>query len=173
MPRQAQKCFRHAQNAHIKTILRMRKLSSGPLVSIHTFGSTGSLLMDSEDPDQADLGLRCPHMMKIRYRKVRPIYICNRIMFLQSITISLPTYCTGCLKNHGSFLLQNAVIPLFKQMLLFLYLKKINPRFTVQSKLISLITEYAWKRNSAFWAWLCPVKGSISVSNFGLLRSKM
>ena len=35
-----QKCtFEHAQNAQIQIILRMRKVSSGPLLSIHTLGS--------------------------------------------------------------------------------------------------------------------------------------
>ena len=38
--------FEHVQNAQIQIILRMRKVPTGPLLSIHTF------LADSEGPDQ-------------------------------------------------------------------------------------------------------------------------
>ena len=43
--------FEHAQNAQIQIILRMHKISPGPLLSIHIFCSI-QWLSDSEGPDQ-------------------------------------------------------------------------------------------------------------------------
>ena len=57
--------FEHAQNASIQIILRMRKVSSGLLLSIHLFNYHVSghwkLWWDCADA-QADLCLRCPYM---------------------------------------------------------------------------------------------------------------
>ena len=57
---------KHEQNAQIQLILRMRKLSAGPLLSIHTFcgikSVRGQWMTWSNCTDaQADLGLSCPH----------------------------------------------------------------------------------------------------------------
>ena len=68
------------QNAQIQIILRMRKVSSGPLLSIHTFlhaVSNRILLADSEGSDhcanaQANLGIRLPHMPEDTYCMARP-----------------------------------------------------------------------------------------------------
>ena len=35
-PRQVKNAFEHVQNAQIQIILRMREVSSGPMLSIHT-----------------------------------------------------------------------------------------------------------------------------------------
>ena len=59
--------FEHAQNAQIQRILRMRKVSSGPWLSVHSVVSDDSISgqwrpwWDCADA-QAGLGFRCPHM---------------------------------------------------------------------------------------------------------------
>ena len=43
--------FKHTQNAQIQIVLRLRKISSRPLLSIHTFCHNENSVSDSEGPD--------------------------------------------------------------------------------------------------------------------------
>ena len=58
------------QNAQIQIILRMRKVSFAPLLSIHFLLYPIILFVDSESPDQTARtrmliwALRCPHMLE-------------------------------------------------------------------------------------------------------------
>ena len=63
-----QNAFGQKQNLRIHFILHMRKASSGPLLSIHTFYCVNNFVSGQQKPwlnymdEQADLSFRCPHM---------------------------------------------------------------------------------------------------------------
>ena len=63
-PKSAFKCAK----LQIQFILHIQKISSRPLLSIHTFYADA----------HADLGLHCPHMPKDIFIMVWPIYMCRR-----------------------------------------------------------------------------------------------
>ena len=74
--------FEYAHDAQIQIILRIRKVTSGPLPSIHTFYSFNDSVSGQWMPwwdcadAQADLGIRCPHMLEKKYfRMARPLYL--------------------------------------------------------------------------------------------------
>ena len=70
--------FEHVQNAQIQVILRLHKISSGPLFSIRTFlvsdDSVGSQRRPWSDciDVQSDLGLWCPQMPEDTFTSRRP-----------------------------------------------------------------------------------------------------
>ena len=77
----------HIQDVQIQIILHMHKVSSRPLLSIHTFCSiqsfyqqTGRALSDCMDT-QADLGLRCLHMPEDMFSHgAAHVFIVNNIL---------------------------------------------------------------------------------------------
>ena len=91
--------FSHAK-MHIQIILRMRKVSSGHLLSIHTFCSiqyvSGQWPWSDCADAQADLGLRCPHRPEETFSPGMTQYILHQFFFYFLVQV----YTFNCDLRH-------------------------------------------------------------------------